>query len=202
MSSTILPVRIHRQLPSSGPRISVGEYHRLIEEGALREDDRVELLDGWIIAKMTHKPLHDGIIQIVSKRLAQFLPPGWEIRIQSAITTADSEPEPDIVVARGHERTYLTRHPGPTDISLLVEVAESSLDQDRTIKSAIYARAGIAVYWIINLIDFQIEVSTDPSAPGADSMYHSRHIYRGEEKLPVLIEGVEVAQVLARELLP
>ncbi len=202
MSSTILPVRIYREPPPSGPRTSVAEYHRLIAGGVLGEDDRVELLNGWIIAKTTHKPLHDGIIQIVSKRLARHLPSGWEIRIQSAITTADSEPEPDIVVARGDERTYLARHPEPADIALVVEVAESSLDQDRDFKSAIYSRAGIAIYWIINLIDSQIEVSTDPSGPTANPAYHSRRIYRGDEKLPLLIDGVEVSQISARDLLP
>jgi Uma2 family endonuclease len=202
MSSTILPVYIHRQPPESGQRVSVAEYHRLIEEGALDEDDRVELLDGWIIAEMTHKPLHDGIIQIVSERLVKTLPVGWRIRIQSAITTSDSEPEPDIVIARGDERTYLTRHPGPADIGLLIEVAESSLEQDRNIKSAICARAGIAVYWIINLIDFQIEVNTNPSGPVAGAVYQDRHVYRGEEKLRLLIDGVELAQIAARDLLP
>jgi Uma2 family endonuclease len=202
MSSTILPVCIYQQPPSSGQRLSVAEYHRLIVEGALGENDRVELLDGWIIAKMTHNPLHEGIIQIVSKRLARHLPPRWEIRIQSAITTADSEPEPDIVVARGDERTYLARHPGPADIGLLIEVAESSLDQDRILKSVIYARAGVPVYWIINLIDFQIEKYSDPSGPTADPVYRSRRIYRGDDIVPILIDGVDVAHIAAPDVLP
>ncbi len=118
------------------------------------------------------------------------------------MTTADSEPEPDIVVARGDERTYLARHPGPADIGILIEVAESSLDQDRNEKSRLYARAGVAVYWIINLVDSQIEVGTDPTGPTAAPAYTIRQIFRGEDLVPIVIDGVEVARVAARDLLP
>jgi len=151
---------------------------------------------------MTHNPLHDGIIQIISKCLGRRLPHHWETRIQSAITTADSEPEPDIVVARGDERAYLARHPGPADIGILIEVAESSLDQDRNEKSRLYARAGIAVYWIINLVDSQIEVGTDPTGPTAAPAYNIRSTYRGEDMMPIVLDGVEVACIAARDLLP
>src|SRR6266849_885039 len=137
----------------SDRQISVDDYHRLIQEGFLGENDRVELLEGWIVPKMTHNPPHDSTIQIVSECLAERIPVGWKIRIQSAVTTNDSEPEPDLAVVRGQARTYAARHPGPQDIGLIIEIAESSLLQDRHDKARIYARAGISEYWVINLMD-------------------------------------------------
>src|SRR5215831_15286794 len=77
-------------------RFTVGEYHRMIQAGILTEDDPVELLEGWIVPKMPHTPPHDRTIQMGNKRTGRRLPPGWDIRVQSAISTADSEPEPDL----------------------------------------------------------------------------------------------------------
>lgn len=168
----------------------------------LGENDRVELLEGWIVPKMTHNPLHDGVIQIVSQRLSQQLPPQWTIRIQSAITTPDSEPEPDIVLVRGNARAYLAHHPGAADIGLLVEVAESSLDQDRNVKSRIYARAGVAIYWIVNLVESQIEVFTNPVTADSSPEYSSREIFRGDDFVPVIIDAAEVVRIAANDLLP
>ena len=168
----------------------------------LGENDRVELLEGWIVPKMTHNPLHDGVIQIVNNQITRILPAKWTIRIQSAITTADSEPEPDIAIVRGDERAYLARHPRPQDIALLIEVAESSLNDDRDIKARLYARAGVAVYWIVNLIDFQIEVLSDPTGPGNAPAYHNRHVFRGDELVPVVIDGRDIAEIPAKDLLP
>src|SRR3954447_11137654 len=82
-------------------RFSVDEYHRMIETGILDETDRVELLDGYVVLKMPRNPPHDGTIQKVQKRLLQFAPVGWEVRIQSALTLPESEPEPDLAVVRG-----------------------------------------------------------------------------------------------------
>src|SRR5262249_47133779 len=88
-------------------RFSVRGYHGMIQAGILTEDDQVELLEGWIVPKMPHKPPHDGTIQLANKRIGRRLPPGWDIRVQSAVTTSDSEPEPDLAVVRGDESTYL-----------------------------------------------------------------------------------------------
>lgn len=202
MSSTILPPQTSDRMPPSASRLSVAEYHGLIAEGVLGENDRVELLEGCIVSKMTHNPLHDGIIQIVSKRISRCLPAQWDLRIQSAVTTSDSEPEPDIVVVRGDERAYLSRHPSPADIALLIEVAESSLNLDRIEKARLYARAKIAVYWIINLIDAQIEVFSDPTGVIAQPEYRQREIFRADALVPVVIDAVEVTKIPAKDLLP
>ncbi len=202
MSTTVLPPQSSDRPPRPGSRVSVREYHHLIESGVLGENDRVELLEGWIVPKMTHNPLHDGIIQIVSKCIGRCLPPHWNLRIQSAITTQDSEPEPDIVVVRGDERAYLARHPAPADTALLIEVADSSLNQDRNEKARLYARAQIAEYWIINLVDAQVEVFTDPSGATAQPEFRRRQIFHGDELVPVVIDGDQVAHVAAKDLLP
>src|SRR5437016_4994181 len=96
------------------------------------------------------------------------LPAGWDLRVQSAITLTESEPEPDFAIVRGDESAYLTRHPTTADIGLVVEVSDSTLPGDRDDKGRIYARAGIPCYWIVNLVDRQVEVHTLPSGPVAD----------------------------------
>jgi Uma2 family endonuclease len=94
-------------------RFTVDEYHQLIQAGILTENDPVELLEGWIVPKMPHNPPHDGTIELVEEVLRNRLPTGWRIRIHSAITTADSEPEPDLAIVRGTARSYLNHHPDP-----------------------------------------------------------------------------------------
>src|SRR5947207_2591394 len=112
MSSVTLPDwNVFDPPPVPVHRFTVEEYHRLIEHGVLTEDDRVELLEGWIVPKMTHNPPHDATIQIVDEQLRPLLRRGWMLRIQSAITLIDSEPEPDLAIVRGNSRTFLQGHP-------------------------------------------------------------------------------------------
>ena len=133
-------------LPSAGipdlpvRRFSVDEYHRMIDAFVFATDDRFELLEGWITAKMSKNPPHEGTTSLVHELLRPQLPAGLHIRIQSAITTADSEPEPDLAIVRGSARDFLSRHPGPADIVLVLEVADASLGRDRLHKARIYAR--------------------------------------------------------------
>lgn len=190
------------QAPFPNRRFTVDEYHHLIQTGVLTEDDPVELLEGRLVTKMPHNPPHDGTIQVTDEVIHRHLPTGWRIRIQSAITTTDSEPEPDLVIARGNARTYLTRHPGPQDIATLIEVADSSLARDRGDKSRLYARASIAIYWIINLGDLQVEVYTDPTGPDPTPTFRQRQDYGLDDAVPLVIGGQEVARIPVRDLSP
>src|SRR5262245_9005289 len=113
-------------------RFSVDEYHRMIEMGILTEDEPVELLEGWITQQMARNPPHDVTIDRVPDVLRPRLPTGWRIRAQLAITTADSEPEPDIVAVPGPAERYAQRHPTPTEVGLLIEVADATVQRDRT----------------------------------------------------------------------
>jgi Uma2 family endonuclease len=182
-------------------RFSVDEYHRMIEAGVLTADDHVELLEGWVVHKMAHGPEHDGTISLVETAIRRHLPPGWIIRIQSAVTTADSEPEPDVVVVDGPARSYMARHPGPADIALVIEVANSSLEHDRQDKARAYARANIVAYWIVNLIDRQVEIHTQPSGPTLSPAYGMRQVYGEADAVPLVIAGRQVGMIAVRELL-
>jgi Uma2 family endonuclease len=184
-------------------RFTVDEYHQMIQAGVLGEDDHVELLEGWIVPKMARNLAHDAVISwVMNRRIAPRLPQGWFCRAQSAITTTASEPEPDIVVVRGSELDYLTRHPGTTDMALVIEVAESSLPGDRSHKVRIYAAAAVAVYWIVNLVDHQIEVYTDPTGPDAWPVYRVRQDFHAGDLVPFIIDGCDMGPIPARELLP
>jgi Uma2 family endonuclease len=183
----------------------VDEYHRMIETGILDDSDRVELLEGYVVLKMPRNPPHDGTIQIVNRQLRQVLPTGWDIRIQSAITLSESEPEPDLTLVRGDERTYLSHHPGPDDVGLIIEVADSTLERDRKDKGRIYARENIPLYWIINLSDGQVEVYSLPSGPGTQPAYAQRQDFSVQtpgNQVPLILDGQLVAQIRVQELLP
>jgi Uma2 family endonuclease len=183
-------------------RFSVAEYHHLIQLGMLTEDDPLELLEGYLVCKMPRNPPHDSTIQQVMKRLFRGLPPGWDVRGQSAVTLSDSEPEPDFAVVRGDEKTYRKRHPGPADIGIVIEVADSSLPGDRDDKGRIYSRAGIPIYWIINLQDAQVEVYSGPSGPVANPAYAQRTDYRAGDVVPLVLDGTVAGTLPAADLLP
>ena len=121
-------VRIDLRQPPPVYRFTVTQYHRMIESGVLTENDRVELLEGRVVPKVPCNPPHDGTVTRIQRRLARLLPDEWLIRVQCALTTRDSEPEPDLTVVRGPEEVYFTRHPLPRDVGLLIEVADATLD--------------------------------------------------------------------------
>jgi hypothetical protein len=174
----------------------------MIRMGILTEDDRVELLEGWIVPKMAHNPPHDVTVDQAQETLRARLPAGWRIRVQSAITTEDSEPEPDIVVVPGPVTRYVTRHPEPQDIGLLVEVSDANLQRDRNEKSRLYARARIGCYWIINIPDQQVEVFTDPTGPDADPHYRQNQVYDIHATVPLILDGQERGPIPVQELFP
>src|SRR5262245_61942411 len=182
--------------------LTVDAYHRMIQAGILTEDDPVELLEGWIVPKMARNPPHDGAIDLTDEALRARLPAGWRIRTQEAITTTDSEPEPDLAVVRGTARSYANHHPGPSDVGLVVEVADSSLARDRDDKARLYARAGIPCYWIVNILDMQVEVYTDPTGPDPNPAFRQRRDYRPNDAVPFVLDGVDYGPISVRDLLP
>lgn len=183
-------------------RLSVEQYHAMIQAGILTEDDPVELLEGWLVTKMPKHPKHSAVTQLIQAALTRALLAGWHVRGQEPVTTEDSEPEPDVVVARGDLRQYLERHPGPQDVALIVEVADSSLQRDRMLKKRLYAAAGIPAYWVVNLPELRIEAYSDPSGPGEQPTYRHQQNYGTLDAVPVVLDGIEVARIAVRELLP
>jgi Uma2 family endonuclease len=183
-------------------RFSVDDYHRMIQAGILTEEDKVELLNGWIVHKMTRNPPHDMALGLVQVELTAVLPVEWVLRGQSAVTTSESEPEPDWTVVRGPHRRYADHHPRPDETGLVIEVSDSSLDRDRNVKGPIYARDNVPMYWIVNIPDDRLEVYSDPSGPADEPAYRQHRDYRPTEAVPVILDGREVGTIRVRDLLP
>lgn len=185
--------------------ISVEKYHELIRAGILTENNFVELLEGRLVRKMTKNPPHCLATGLLHEALQKVVPDGWFVDSQGPVTLSDGEPEPDVAVVGGDRRHYKDHHPGPMDLALVVEVADTSLQWDRTEKKRSYARAGISVYWIVNLCDGQLEVYSEPTGPTVppDQPSYRREIIYGPEKMaPLVIDGNEVGQLAVRDFLP
>lgn len=182
--------------------LTVEQYHAMARAGILEEGAPIELLEGYLVEKMTKHPPHSVATQLTQDALRRVLPSGWRARAQEPITLVDSEPEPDVAIVRGDARHYLARHPGPTEVALVVEVADSSLTVDRGAKRRIYARAGIPVYWIVNLVDRCVECYADPVGPARNPLYTSTEVYAPGEQLPLVIDGVEVSLIAVDDILP
>ena len=178
-------------------RMTVDEYERLAEASIL-DDDRVELIDGYLVRKMPKKPPHVWAVDAILEALRATLP-GWWCRKEDPVRIPNfDEPEPDVAVVRGSRDDYGDRIPGPKDVALIVEVSESTLVRDRGKKRAAYARGRIPVYWIINLVDRQVEVYSRPSARG----YRSSRVYKPGQNIPVVIAGSRVGRIAVADILP
>ena len=145
------------------------EYERLIDLGAFRPGERLELVGGALLVCEPQGAPHATAVGLVEDALRQVFGTGWTVRTQGPIALdEDSEPEPDIAVVPGSRRDHSRAHPSRP--VLIVEVAESSPAFDRGEKGSLYARAGVADYWILNLIDKTLEVYRDPET-NPDSPY-------------------------------
>lgn len=185
-------------------RLSVEQFHQMLDSGILTEGDPLELLDGWLVPKMMKNPSHSVATELVRKALERVVPEGWFVRPQEPITLATSEPEPDVAVVRGQLRDYLHRHPIASEVALVVEVAGVSLQRDRTLKRRIYAAAGIPLYWIVNLVDGCVEAYSQPSASttGTEPDYQTRHDFTGTNELALVLDGRPAGSIQAKMLLP
>ena len=180
--------------------LTVTDYDRMIDDGTIREDDRVELWDGRIVCKMPKKPPHRVGTTKTVKSLGKHIPADWYVTKEDAIVLGPrSKPEPDAAVVRAALENDTSRDATAADCCLVVEVADRSLRDDRGKKWRGYGEAGIPVYWIVNLRDHQVEVYTDPDPSGG---YRSRIDFKPGDLVPVVINGREVGRVPAEDLLP
>lgn len=172
-------------------RYTAEQYFGLVEQGVLREDDRVELLDGVIVAMSPSGPRHASAI---SRTLRAFFTAVGDracVRPQAPLVAgALSVPEPDVAILAGTVEDY--DHTHPTSALLVVEASDSSLPQDRLTKSRIYAAAGIPEYWIVNLREGCLEVFRNPD-PSARSYVERRVAHRGDVVELVALPGVAIA---------
>ena len=200
MASTTTTDSSETHLPFPVHRWTVEQFHALTSAGLLDDDDRVELLEGVIVPKMNASPRHSATVQAVHEALRAVLPAGWSLRIQDVLTTDDSQPEPDVAVVSGTHRDYCQSHPTAAQTTLVVEVADSSFARDLA-KRRTYARAGIATYWIVNLIDQRLEAYSQPSGPTDEPKYGRREEFVMTDSIPVVIAGCEIGCVAGSEIL-
>ena len=194
MSAAIMPpipaMAPQRSVPGVGMpprpvrRITVAEYHVLIAAGAFVGDEVYELIEGWIVPKMAGNAPHDIAIGLLNRAMRRLRPDVWHCRSHCAVTLADSEPEPDGAIVAGSEVRYDPHHPTPPDIAVVIEVSDSTLEYDRGTKGRMYARAGIPVYWIVNVPTKSVEVSADPTGPDPDPKYRTTTVYGPADAVP------------------
>jgi Uma2 family endonuclease len=183
-------------------RLSVEQYHEMIRKGILTDDDKVELLEGLLIPKMSKNPASRVANELAAEALRAVIPAGWYVTSQEPMTTSTSEPEPDVSVVEGRPRDYINGHPGPENLALVVEISDSSISRDRGIKCQAYALAGVSIYWILDIAERRVEVRTNPSASAGQAEYATIHHYCENEMIPVSIRDKEVGRIAVRDMLP
>jgi Uma2 family endonuclease len=188
--------------------MSLEKYESLIASGFFNRGDDVHFINGYLVSRMPESTLHGAICEMIRLAVEALLIAGWHVRNQNGlrIPSQASLPRPDLVVVRGAARDYLGRYPEPADAALVVEVANTSLDvevantsldQDRAM-AEIYAAGGVPVYWIVNLVDRQVEVYSDPGPSG----YRTHEVLAAGHTLRVMIDGVEVGEIPVADILP
>lgn len=163
-------------------RFTAQEVLRMVETGILSDDEPVELLDGELVLMTPQDPWHATASKKVERLLEEALGPGFHARAHSPIAGAEHDlPEPDVAVVRGEVEDYRQRHPSGEDILLVVEVARTSQRFDRD-KAAIYARAGIETYWLLDLPAYRLEVFSEPASEGR---YKQHRVFEAGQAVPI-----------------
>ena len=186
--------------PTSIYRLTVDEYEAMVVSGHFGKGNRIHLIDGILVRKMTKKPPHVIACERTRNALLRIAQPGWRVMTEAPVRIPGfNEPEPDLAVVRGdaQDEEFERRHPGPADIFLLVEVSHSTLDEDLKM-AGIYAAAGIPFYWVLDVIRGQVVVYSQPGPSG----YGACDILMPGHALPVVIDRVEVGEIPVAEILP
>lgn len=175
---------------------NTAEYYRMTEAGILSEGDRVELIDGEVVEMSPIGSRHAACVDRLNKLLNMLIAEDVIVRVQNPIVIDDySEPQPDISLLRPRPDFYAQRHPQPTDVLLVVEVADSSTQFDREIKLPLYAQAMLPEVWLVNLPSDTVELYSQP-INGAYQI--SRTLKRGESLVSTAVSNLslDVAAIL------
>jgi Uma2 family endonuclease len=178
--------------------ISVSAYEGLIRDGYITDDHKVELIYGRIIRRMTTNAPHYTVAGLLQDWLTAHRPDGWFVAVEVPIRLATSVPHPDLMLVRGARRDFLHTAITPDEAQLVIEVADTSFTADKFTKSALYAEAGIAVYWIVNINAGQIEVHSQP----VSGAYQQVTVYDADEHVPFVLDGVTIALLSVGEVIP
>jgi Uma2 family endonuclease len=148
-------------------RFTVEEYYRMAEVGILEPGERVELIEGEIVRMAAIGSPHSGTVIRLNRLLTAGAGDRALVSVQNPVRLGRfSEPQPDVALLRPRDDDYTTAHPGPGEVLLVVEVADTTLDYDREVKAPLYAAAGIPEYWLVNLVDDAVEVYRQPEEGG------------------------------------
>ena len=172
----------------------------MVASGALNQRDRFHLINGILVAKMTKKPPHVIACERVRDAVMGIALPEWRVTTDAPIRIpAYNEPEPDVAVVKGSAEgeELEVRHPEPADVGLIVEVADTSLSEDREVVH-VYGAAGIPISWIVDLVERQVEVYSDPGAGG----YQTRQDFTLGQIVPIVIDGCELGGIAVSDILP
>jgi Uma2 family endonuclease len=179
------------ELQARRVRFSVADFYRMGEVGLIAPGERIELIDGELVKMPPIGPGHAGCVDEFADLLRVRLPASVIVRTQNPIRLHDqAEPEPDIAVVVRRPGYYRAGHPTPSDVLLVIEVADSTLAYDLGIKAPLYAAAGIAEYWIVNLTGQQVIVFREPK----DGQYQSEQaLTAGDAVRPLAFPEVSIA---------
>ena len=159
--------KIQRAVETQHWRFTIADFMRMGETGILSEDDRVELIDGEVRAMSPVGPTHGSVINRLNMFFVPLLVGKAVVSIQNPVQLNDfTEPLPDVTVLRYREDFYAIDHPGPGDVLLLIEVADSSLRYDRGEKRSRYAQVGIPEYWVVDIAQRRVFQYVDPEEAG------------------------------------
>ena len=203
-----VPLEISLDSRWLGRRFSAAEYERMIDAGIIKDGEPLELLDGRLVPKMSKKPGHRISTHRTADVLRGLLPKGWYVDTQEPVLLrelhlgAGNVPEPDVSVVRGSTDEYSANHPTADTIALVVEVSDSTLRDDRGLKKQIYAHARIPEYWIINLIDQQLEVYQRPTGSALKADYEVTRTYALTDSVSVRVGNKVIGPIPVRELFP
>ena len=184
-------------------RLTVEKYEAMVAAGLLTKRDHLELIEGHLVEKMTKHPPHSVTVGLCLDVISASLPTGWHVRAEQPvrIPDRDSEPEPDLAVTRGSRADYLRGHPGASDIALVVEIADFSIEDDRQM-ALTYGGGGIPAYWLVNIRDRQLEVYTNPSDPAAPLGYRHIQVLYPDNDVPLILDSQLIAGIPVGELFP
>ncbi len=172
-------------------RFTVDDYYRMAEAGVLREDDRVELIEGEIVEMSPIGIRHAGCVNRLTRIFFEAVGDRASIAVQNPVRVSDiSEPQPDLIIATRRDDDYSSAHPRPEDVLLLIEAGDASLPVDRNVKAPLYAVAGIIEYWIVDFQHGMLEVFRDPAASGYQVV---QRLSRGETVRPIAFPDVTIA---------
>ena len=168
-------------------KFTIDEYNELVDLGFFTENDRIELIKGEIIEMAPKRTPHSVCNSRLWKELYELIGKQAEIRVQEPIVLfSNSEPEPDVVIAKKKSDNYLAAHPKAEDIILVIEISDSTLKYDQEIKLPLYAEAQINNYWIVNLVASRLEVYSNPFADANDKFdYRTKNLVLPNEKIAI-----------------